>query len=72
MPSAELERLAKTGLLHAEAMVRQEFEGLLLEATATLKDAKNTALASATAYAAEYATARRELPLLLGRQSHSA
>lgn len=61
MPSAELERLTKTGLLHAEPVVRQEFEGLLLEATATLKDAKNTALAIESrftlAYSAAYAVA---------------
>ena len=44
MPSPELERLVESRALEREPPIREEFEGLLRHATATLADAKNVGL----------------------------
>lgn len=57
MPSAELERLAGTGLLEREPPIRDEFRGLLREAAAVLNDAKNAALSPESRFTLAYQAA---------------
>lgn len=44
MPSAELDRLVTIHVLAREAPIREEFEGLLEDAAATLTDSRNESL----------------------------
>ena len=57
MPSAELERLVRTGVLQREPAIASEFRGLVGEAAATLNDAKNDALALESRFTLAYTAA---------------
>ncbi|MCA1732522.1 MAG: hypothetical protein LC732_02850 [Acidobacteria bacterium] len=57
MPSPELDRLVTTGVLAHEAPIREEFEGLVRQAAATLNDSKNLALATESRFQLAYGAA---------------
>lgn len=57
MPSAELERLVTAGLLEHEPPIRGEYDGLIREASATLADSTNPALALESRFRLAYAAA---------------
>ena len=54
MPSAELDRLVSINLLSHEAPIRAEFQGLVDDAAATLKDAQNATLSPESRFRLAY------------------
>lgn len=57
MPSAELDRLVTAKTLESEPPIREEFDGLLREATLTLNDAKVEQLSLESRFRLAYAAA---------------
>jgi hypothetical protein len=54
MPSTELDRLVSINVLAAEPPIREEFEGLISDAAATLKDAQNKTLSPESRFRLAY------------------
>lgn len=54
MPSTELDRLVGIGLLQSEPPIREEFEGLVHDASATLADSKNQNLSPESRFRLAY------------------
>ena len=54
MPSTELDRLVVINVLAAEPPIREEFEGLISDAAATLKDAQNETLSPESRFRLAY------------------
>lgn len=57
MPSPELERLVTSGVLIHEPPIREEFEGLVRQASATLNDSKNPDLSAESRFQLAYGAA---------------
>ena len=57
MPSPELDRLVDSRLLEREPPIREEFEGLVRHASATLVDARNESLSLESRFQLAYGTA---------------
>jgi hypothetical protein len=55
MPSTELDRLVSIHMLAVEPRIPDEFEGLISDATATLKDAQNETLSRESRFRLAYA-----------------
>jgi len=70
MPSPELERLVEAGLLHREAPIRIEFEGLVREAALTLRDAANPDLSPESRFRLAYGAAHAIALAALRREGY--